>query len=195
VLGPSAVDDAKDKMWELLRDASGGTVDRHDVSTWDVAHGWKPNVKNGLFNTHGAGQSDLLWFIRMQPKVKDVFRAIYDGADDLLVSFTGCNAFRPWQFDPSWRTKGGWYHVDQNAKRPGRAGKVSHRHHCHRLTASLHHCHFAITFIIDHDRNSPRRPPPHHTPHLHHCCITNIHRHYCITTKGVCAGNRDPVRR
>ena len=120
--GPS-VDEAKHLMWDLLEDSSGRAVDRDDVATWDAEHGWRPNVENGLLSTHGAGQSDCMWYIRLQPRVKEAFRAIWE-TDDLLVSFTGCNAFRPWQHDPSWRTRGGWYHVDQNATRPGRAGKV-----------------------------------------------------------------------
>jgi hypothetical protein len=32
----------------------------------------------------------------------------------LLVSFDGCGIFRDWRYDPTWKTKGGWNHVDQN---------------------------------------------------------------------------------
>jgi hypothetical protein len=55
--------------------------------------------------------------------VKEAFAAIWK-TNDLLVSFDGGNAFRPWGYDRAWLTDGGWYHVDQNANRPNRAGKV-----------------------------------------------------------------------
>ena len=32
------------------------------------------------------------------------------------VSFDSGNLFRPYAVEPEWRTKGGWFHVDQNAK-------------------------------------------------------------------------------
>lgn len=40
-------------------------------------------------------------------------RQVWGGDDDLIVSFDGGNAFRPWKINRSWSTKGGWWHVDQ----------------------------------------------------------------------------------
>ena len=40
--------------------------------------------------------------------MKAVFQQVWD-TDDLLVSFDGGNAFRPWQLRPDWLTEGGWY--------------------------------------------------------------------------------------
>ena len=31
------------------------------------------------------------------------------------MSFDAANAFRPWQREANWKTKGGWWHLDQNA--------------------------------------------------------------------------------
>jgi len=50
----------------------------------------------------------------MLPKVKAAFEAIW-GSEELLVSFDGFNIFLPYLLNPEWLTKGGWYHVDQNA--------------------------------------------------------------------------------
>ena len=48
------------------------------------------------------------------------------GTDDLLTSFDGANAFRPWRLNKQWKTSGGWYHVDQNHLLPdgSQRGKV-----------------------------------------------------------------------
>lgn len=47
------------------------------------------------------------------------------GTSALLCSFDGLNVFRPWSAGSGgkahWRTRGGWFHVDQNPRlRPGR---------------------------------------------------------------------------
>ncbi len=43
----------------------------------------------------------------------------------MIVSFDAGNVFRPWRFDPTWLTDGGWWHVDQNCLRGKiRQGKV-----------------------------------------------------------------------
>ena len=47
--------------------------------------------------------------------MKKVFARIWD-TEQLLVSFDGCGIFRDWRYNPSWKTNGGWNHVDQNPK-------------------------------------------------------------------------------
>jgi hypothetical protein len=47
--------------------------------------------------------------------VKKVFARIWN-TQQLLVSFDGCGIFRDWRYNPSWKTSGGWNHVDQNPK-------------------------------------------------------------------------------
>ncbi len=54
-----------------------------------------------------------MWHTRTLPKVKPAFEKIWK-TDDLLVSFDGCGVFRPPEYNPEWRTNGGWYHIDQN---------------------------------------------------------------------------------
>ena len=57
--------------------------------------------------------------------VSDAFSLIWGGDEDLVVSFDGGNAFRPWKNNQDWKTKGGWWHVDQNSlKGEQRRGRV-----------------------------------------------------------------------
>ena len=62
-----------------------------------------------------------MWFVRTRPKVKQAFSQVW-GTDDLITSFDGCGVFRPWGFNPDWKTDGGWWHVDQNSRLSGGNG-------------------------------------------------------------------------
>ena len=74
----------------------------------------RPGYKtHGVVNCDGIGQSDFMWHIRSNRNVKRVYSRIWNN-DELLVSFDGCGVYRDWRYDPSWKTKAGWYHVDQN---------------------------------------------------------------------------------
>ena len=81
-----------------------------------------PSHSNGILHGFGFGQSDFQWKLRLLPAVKEAFAAIWQ-TDDLLVSFDGGNAFRPWRHKREWLTDGGWYHVDQNSLRDDQNGK------------------------------------------------------------------------
>jgi hypothetical protein len=68
---------------------------------------------------YGIGQSEFLWHSRTLPKLHEAFAKLWK-TDDLIVSFDGCGVFRPPEYNPEWRTKGGWYHIDQNCyNKPG----------------------------------------------------------------------------
>lgn len=111
-----------DLFWDHLESVPNTAVRRDDVDSWGHKS-WLPNSENGILSGSGIGQSDFMWTTRLLPKVKQAFAAIWD-TGDLLVSFDGANAFRPWRYRPEWRTNGGWYHIDQNALRPRRQGKI-----------------------------------------------------------------------
>lgn len=70
---------------------------------------------HGVISGNGIGQSDFLWNVRSNPRIKQVFTQIWNDPQ-LLVSFDGCGIFRDWRYDPTWKTQGGWNHVDQNPK-------------------------------------------------------------------------------
>ena len=85
-------------------------VSRHDPRTWD----WTANPINGILGVGGIGQSPFLWHVRTRPRVVEAFARVW-GTPELITSFDGCSAFRPFETCARWRTMGGWWHVDQNA--------------------------------------------------------------------------------
>ena len=93
-------------------------------------------ARAGIASGPAFNHSDFCWKTRLLPRVSDAFstvtspqyptyfttdavrpsahaRQVWGGDDDLIVSFDGGNAFRPWKINRSWSTKGGWWHVDQ----------------------------------------------------------------------------------
>lgn len=114
---------ARSLMWDFLEALPRTRVRRDDVRTWNDKYDWIPNPANGIVHGFGFGQSDFMWHLRLLPRVKAAFAAIWS-TDDLLVSFDGGNIFRPWKYKKSWLTSGGWYHCDQNARFKGSQGKV-----------------------------------------------------------------------
>ena len=61
-----------------------------------------------------------MWNIRSNRNIKRVYSRVWN-TNELLVSFDGCGVYRDWRYDSRWKTKGGWYHVDQNPiKKPDR---------------------------------------------------------------------------
>lgn len=106
--------------WDFL--ASLGTgIDRSDPATWHDDR-WPVAVHGGIIPSQGIGHSEVQWFIRSVPSVKQSFAAVWDD-DDLLVSFDGMALWRPTSINSSWETNrgGSWLHVDQHPiGRPGR---------------------------------------------------------------------------
>jgi hypothetical protein len=75
---------------------------------------YRPGINShGVVNSCGIGQSDFMWNIRSVRNIKRVYSQIWN-TNELLVSFDGCGVYRDWRYDPKWKTKAGWYHVDQN---------------------------------------------------------------------------------
>eukprot|EP00298_Acanthocystis_sp_HF-20_P015099 c21026_g1_i2.p1 GENE.c21026_g1_i2~~c21026_g1_i2.p1 ORF type:complete len:340 (-),score=155.69 c21026_g1_i2:115-1134(-) len=111
------IDHCKDLFWKFIAETKL-EAKRGQPQTWSSGK-FPASPHNGIIAGFGIGQSEFCWEIRSLPKVKKVFSEIWK-CNDLIVSFDGANAFRPWRDNPSWRTYGGWYHVDQNGiKRKG----------------------------------------------------------------------------
>lgn len=93
--GPE-VHEAHNKMWEFL-----------EAKPWGWRRGqedtWKPPYRLfkdwGIIKSHGAGQSEVAWFCRTRPAVKQAFARIW-ATDDLLSAFDGFlqhfPALAPW---------------------------------------------------------------------------------------------------
>jgi len=117
------IESAQALFWDFLEALPQTRVQRDDVQSWGDRRDWLPDPSNGIVSGFGFGQSDFMWYLRMLPKVKEAFAAIWR-TDDLLVSFDGGNVFRPWKYQPEWLTRGGWFHCDQNARLPDSIGRV-----------------------------------------------------------------------
>lgn len=117
VLDDTAVTHAEGLFWEMLEASTEGAVCRGDMATWEDA--W-PASSVGLIRCPGVGQSDFMWYLRTQPRVLQAFSGIWGcKPSDLISSFDACNAYRPLKSHAHWRTRGVWYHVDQNARETG----------------------------------------------------------------------------
>jgi hypothetical protein len=104
------VEKAKGLFWDHIENFT--SAQRGDVSSWKDDT-WPGDPTNGIIFNIGIGQSAFLWYLRTLPNVKKAFAGIW-GDSDLLVSFDGCGVFRPVEYKHTWRTKGGWFHIDQN---------------------------------------------------------------------------------
>ncbi|CAF3425921.1 unnamed protein product [Rotaria socialis] len=111
VLSQDEINTNIDLLWQFFENIPGCRIQRRDPSTW--SNYWPGFTTHGVVNNCGIGQSDFMWNIRSNPNVKRVFSQIWN-TNQLLVSFDGCGIFRDWRYDATWKTKGGWFHVDQN---------------------------------------------------------------------------------
>merc|ERR1719453_2965317 len=109
-------------QWDFLEGLPRARARRDDPATW-TDDGWIPDPDNGIVHGFGFGQSAAQWALRLRPRVRRAFEAVW-GTADLLVSFDGGNMVRPAGAGAPWApTRGGWWHVDQNALRAGQRGR------------------------------------------------------------------------
>jgi len=110
---------AAELFWQHVEEITHNKVQRNKVDSWDDEL-WIGDLTNGLIGTHGIGQSKFQWYVRGLPTIKQAFATIWKDSS-LLTSLDGCGAFRPITGKKRWKTRGGWYHVDQNGyKKKGR---------------------------------------------------------------------------
>jgi hypothetical protein len=121
VLNEEEIAEGKKLFWNYI-DGRETELDRRDLSTWKI---WPGDSQTGIISGE-INHSDFLWHVRLNPQVKKAFELLWD-TNDLLTSFDGGNAFRPWNSGyPKYKTRGGWWHVDQNCLRGlERQGRVS----------------------------------------------------------------------
>ncbi|CAJ1429042.1 unnamed protein product [Effrenium voratum] len=115
-LGPEEVEHATDLFWKYMGLSTQGKVCREDPLSWQSPN-WPGQCYNGLINSGGVGQSEFMWYVRTRQRVLEAFASLWQVEPaDLLASFDGCCAFRP---DARSRTRGGWFHTDQNGLTTG----------------------------------------------------------------------------
>jgi len=97
--------------WDYVEEVAPG-VKRGDPTTYENPT-W-PTTRSGILIDNGVGHSELLWFVRGQKKIQNIFQKVWK-TDQVLTSFDGFCFHRPWEYNESWKTRDGyWFHVDQN---------------------------------------------------------------------------------
>ena len=119
-LTENQADHAITLLWDYLEGLGTG-VDRNQIETWDDDR-WPTTVHGAILPSYGIGHTAAQWYIRDIANVKNAFAQVWD-TDDLLVSFDGVTIWRPWTYNPAWKTNEGnsWLHIDQHPI--GRPGK------------------------------------------------------------------------
>lgn len=111
VATPEEVKKGISLFWDLA-ERQQPAIKRDDPATWEDST-WVAASDVGIMSGYGVGQSEFLWHVRQLPKVKEAFSKVWE-TDDLIVSYDGCGVFRPFEYNPQWKTSSGWYHIDQN---------------------------------------------------------------------------------
>ena len=95
---------------------------RHDPSTWDDIS-WLGDLATGAIHSMAVGHSEVMWAVRTHHLTQKAFQSVWGvEGGELLTSFDGLGLYRPWHREGAghWKTKGGWWHIDQDArKKPG----------------------------------------------------------------------------
>lgn len=114
-LAPAECAEVLDGMWAFLEGLGTG-ISRAAPSTWrDEA--WPDQSGVGLVCNAGVTHCDWAWRVRAHPQVIAAWASVLGltGAE-LITSLDCLSMFRPWgvaEAEPSWRTRGAWWHSDQ----------------------------------------------------------------------------------
>lgn len=112
ILTPEQVEQGRSLAWDFLEGLENAGVKRDDPNTWG---GFPDRYHNGVVVEAGVGHCSLLWFLRGLPKVQLVYQKIWR-TEELITSYDGFCMHRPFEYNPAWHTKTGWYHLDQNGR-------------------------------------------------------------------------------
>ena len=105
------------EMWDHLEHITSKfeiPIDRENSSTWSEYY--KLMVLHSMLMQHwGIGQSQMMWNLRENPKIVEIFCKLWNTkAEDLLVSFDGASFHIPHEMTNRgfYRNKK-WFHTDQ----------------------------------------------------------------------------------
>jgi hypothetical protein len=110
VLTSDECDSVWSNMWNWLEALPNG-IKRYQPGTWGSDQ-W-PISSHGVIKNYGIGQADWVWEVRLNERVKSVFKTLY-GTDNLLTSFDGACIMRPPELVKcSTDNNSSWFHTDQ----------------------------------------------------------------------------------
>ena len=104
--------DEKALFWNLFKTDFkyvSPDFDFNDKTTWTIKN-YPGMFGKGICPYNGLGQSNFSWFIRTNPKIKEIYSKLFD-TDDLITSIDAFSLF----FTKKQKSKS-WHHIDQNPK-------------------------------------------------------------------------------
>lgn len=117
-LNPAECSEVIAGMWGYL-EVLGTGIHRAEPNTWCDAN-WPDKTGVGLMCNAGVTHTDWAWRVRGHPNVIAAWSSVLDlPASELIASLDCLSMFRPWalaQAEPSWRTRGAWWHSDQTVE-------------------------------------------------------------------------------
>ena len=118
VLDLEEIDSVVDSMWAWFRQLSPD-IKRDDMETWNDNLPFAMESK-GIIQWYHAGHQQFVWDVRQNPKVHNVFKAVWN-EEKLLASFDGINFQMPPEVTGKYSDKygGSWWHCDQGKKKLG----------------------------------------------------------------------------
>ena len=97
VMDDDEINTAKNLIWQHLEGLkSPYKIKRGQVNSWNQ---WPGRHEAGIIEENGIGNSQVQWFVRSIPMIKDIFARIWQ-TRDLLTSMDGIGLFRPWHLNP-----------------------------------------------------------------------------------------------
>lgn len=121
ILSTKQIKQMKSNMWKMLNELTinmDNPITKNNESSWRSFYDLMP-LHSMLVQHWGVGHSELVWAIRQNKNVCEVFEKIWDtDKNDLLVSFDGVSIhFPPEITGRGWYRKNDWLHVDQSYNR------------------------------------------------------------------------------
>jgi len=117
VLDEKEVISAQNQMWDLLETLTKKfevPIERKSPSTWKSFYDLMP-MHSMLIQHHSVGQSQVVWDVRQNEKVVDVFSKLWKTKpEDLLCSFDGLSIHLPPEITKRGWFRNTWYHTDQS---------------------------------------------------------------------------------
>ncbi|CAB9513075.1 Phytanoyl-CoA dioxygenase (PhyH) [Seminavis robusta] len=122
VLDDEEVDEMKQGFWQFLGQLSANCktpITRQNKKTWSTFYSFKP-MRGMLMQHWGVGHAQVLWNLRQNPKIVDIFSTLWNvPREELLVSFDGASFAFPHESTKVGEFDGtDKFHVDQAPTRP-----------------------------------------------------------------------------